>query len=129
MKQQTITYNGKQIKVMTWDVNTDALYAKLKESRINGYVMTAKDISWLYLNDDQSVQYMENTQDGDSAGNNFPLRIFEQGLDWTIGLAIHGFIMAYKKQHGKRLKRFTLAIDRVGCAYILYGANVILWSK
>jgi len=127
MKKQTITYAGKQIKVTSWEVDTNALYAKMKEAYDSGKPLSAQDISWLYLKDDQSVQYMKDTESGDRSDNNFAMRIFTKALDYTIGIVILDFIREYRRQHKKRINHFTLAVDNIGRAYILYGDEVILW--
>jgi hypothetical protein len=104
---------GKQNAVKVWDINVPALYADLLAGKL-----TAKSLSLSLLGDDTSYQTMQQTEYGDSANNNWSLAIFEQALDWSIGLKILDFIIACAKAH-KRFKSFKVAVTRNGDVFIV----------
>jgi len=66
----------RKANLKTWKIEPRAILDFLKDKD-----KSARDISWLLLNDDQSIQVIEAQQYGDRAGNNFALAIFEQALD------------------------------------------------
>jgi hypothetical protein len=73
-----------------------------------GKIKDAKDISWKILN--QKWDCIEDSEYGDSAENNLGLRIFEQALDWSIGLKVGNFINSCVKNYKRLPKPFTLKI-------------------
>ena len=92
-----------------WDLDTKSVANVMSAAGGN-----VKAISWAMLNDEASVQAMEDTQHGDSAANNWALNVFENALDWGLGLAVVGYLRMYKEQFGKFPRRFTIAANRNG---------------
>jgi len=105
-------------KFNCWDVSWDAIMAMVKDGK------GAKDISWALLNDDQSIMLMEETQDGDTQRSNFALNIFENALDWGLGITTLNFMKACVKSH-KKVKKFTVAANRKGDVFIAYNGKII----
>jgi hypothetical protein len=104
---------GRKNVVKAWNINVPALYADLLAGKV-----TAKGLSLSLLGDDKSYQLMEQTEHGDSASSNWSLAIFEQALDWSIGLKILNFIIACAKLH-KRPKTFKVAVNKKGDVFII----------
>jgi hypothetical protein len=100
---------------LVWDLD----YEAIRDSFKSGRFQTARDLSWALLNDDESVQTMEDEMDGDSAGNNFALSVFETALDWTLGVRIVGFfdlLLSMKKNP----RGFEAIANRKGDVYLRY---------
>jgi len=95
MYQKTIIRpdTGRKVNLKTWKIEPRAILEFLKDKD-----KSARDISRLLLNDNQSIQVMEAQQSGDQAGNNFALAVFEQALDWRLGLAIVNVIRSAVKE-------------------------------
>lgn len=89
-------------KTLSLKVYPKEIWQELREGRIKD----AKDISWKILN--QKWDCIEESEYGDSSRNNLGLKIFEEALDWTIGLHVAHFINAVVKQAKKLPKPFTL---------------------
>lgn len=111
---------SRQIRVRAWDVDTKATLHKFA----TGEFETARDLSWALLNDDQAILAVEETQYGDAAENNFGLSIFENALDWTLGLAAIRYMQSAPK--GKRVKPFTVACSRKGDVYIITNSGQVV---
>ena len=112
MYHTTITNRRNQVRA--WPVNPRAVMAKLK----SGEWQSAKDISFALLDDDESIQEMQNEEYGDSAQSNFALNIFENALDWTLGLAVINMLKACAAK-GKWPKPFSVAVNRAGDVFII----------
>jgi hypothetical protein len=100
-------------KVAAWKVAPKKFWPALKSGSLD-----AKKLSWKLLNDDESVQAMEEQIDGDSAESNFALSIFENALDWAIGLAIINYCNAMIARHKILPKPFTLMVNKKGDVFI-----------
>lgn len=94
---------------------------------------TAKDVSWSLLSDDGAYQELVETQDGDTSETNFALSIFEDALDWTLGLAVIGFIRDCVKEYKRYPRTFRVAVNHRGQVFILYRSGgkdaVLTWFK
>ena len=122
MYQKTIIRpdTKRKVHLKTWKIEPRTILDFLKDKD-----KSARDISWLLLNDDQSIQVIEN-QDGDQASNNFALAIFEQALDWRLGLAVIAIIRSTLKEFGKLPKPFEIGVTRSGTIFaILHTGTVI----
>ena len=108
---QTITITnpetGRQNACRAWFVEPKKVLVDIKAGA------TAKQISWKLLSDDEAYGEMQATEDGDSARNNFALHIFENALDWGLGLAIIR-LMVQAAKLGKRPKPFYILANRKG---------------
>lgn len=124
MFQDTITNpkTNRQNKVTGWHIDATEVYNNFK----NGTFKTARDLSWALLNDDQSIQKMEDEQYGDSGSNNFALRIFEQALDWSLGLTVLQCIDAHIKARKSYPKQFDVLATRKGDVFIRYTSGRIV---
>lgn len=111
---------GRNNTVKGWKVSASALYEDLKAGNV-----TAKKLSWSLLDDNQSYQAMENSSYGDTQDNNWSLAIFEQGLDWAIGLKILDFIIAIAKA-GKKTRDFEVLVTRKGDVFIRLQSGKLL---
>lgn len=102
----------RQNNMRCWRVEWSTIIELLKSGK------SAKDISWMFLNDDQSVQVMDDEQYGDSQSNNFALNVFENALDYAIGIKILQyvrFLNSMKKKHDV----FVVACNRGGDVFIV----------
>jgi DNA helicase HerA-like ATPase len=115
MYQKTVINpsTGRENCVLCWKVNPREVLAQSKAGKIK----TAKDLSWMLLSDDESIQVVDEEQHGDSSHNNFALSTFENALDWSLGLAILNIMRATPK--GKILKPFEVAANRKGEVFII----------
>lgn len=123
MFQTTITNpNTNRInKVYAWTVAPKTFWNDLKTGEL-----TPKQLSWKLLNDDQSIQVMDDSQYGDSACQNFALSVFENALDWSLGLAIVRYCNAMVSQRKTLPKPFTVMVTRKGDVFIKTFSGKIL---
>jgi hypothetical protein len=110
---------GRQVNVRCWDVETKTAVALVNKDGV-------KALSWAMLDDDESIQTMSNEQHGDSASNNFALSVFENALDWGLGLKVTSYLQAYRSQHGRYPKSTKIACTRGGDVYVVL-ADGTLW--
>lgn len=97
-------------------------YPEFKEVLKAGGV---KGLSWHLLDQPHSIRTMEATEYGDSAANNFALSVFENALDWQLGLTAVKFVKALA-QIGKKPKVIRLAVTRGGDVYVVSSKLEIL---
>ncbi len=98
--------------VKCWNVETRKVIDILRNGNI-------KDVSWALLSDNESIEAMEETQHEDSGRTNFALNIFENALDWRLGIAVVNVIKGIKAQTGKYPTRFTIAANRNGDLFFI----------
>lgn len=101
-------------QVRAWPIDPQAVAAKFT----NGEWQSAKDVSAALLNDDGSIQEMQDEEYGDCAATNFALSIFENALDWTLGIAVINMLKACAAK-GKWPKPFSVAVNRAGDVFII----------
>ena len=106
---------GRQVMVKVWRVNPSAIMEQMKA----GTIKSAKDVSWMLLNDAESIQEMEDTQYGDAASNNFALSVFENALDWSLGIAVLQAMRTYQKQYRCLPGPFSVAATRSGKVFLI----------
>jgi hypothetical protein len=73
-----------------------------------------KDLSWQMLNEPLSTKTMMAEAGGDAAENNFALAVFEQALDWRLGIAAWSLIKACVAERKRYPKPFQIALTRGG---------------
>lgn len=112
---------NRQNKVNCWNINPREVLRLMREGKIK----TARDLSWMLLNDDDTIQLMEETDAGDCQNNNFALNVFENALDWGLGIKVLGFIRAFT-QVKKMPKPFVVAANRKGDVFIITQSGQIL---
>ena len=100
-------------RARAWLVNPRAVYDKLK----SGEYKDARDISWALLGDDESIQDMRAEEYGDAAERNLALSIFENALDWGLGLAVLNYIRAFLQKKALP-KPFEVLATRRGDVFI-----------
>jgi hypothetical protein len=83
----------------------------------------------MLLNDDQAIQTMRDEEYGDCAQCNFAIAIFEQALDWRLGLTVIQVIRSIVKQTKKLPKPFELAVNRKGDIFVLFSSGRIWQAK
>lgn len=113
---------GRTNEVRAWAVNPRAVYDKLR----SGEFLDARDISWALLSDDESIQEMQEEECGDEAVRNFGLSVFENALDWGLGLAVLNFIRMFIRKKALP-KPFEVAVNRSGDVFII-GASGHLYE-
>ena len=100
---------NKEVSVVSLgEVNPKEVIAKIKDGA------GAKEISWMFLSRKSSERAMAKSLGGDCAENNFSLRIFEQALDWSIGVSVIGIIRNTYQLHKRIPKPFNLFVSRKG---------------
>ena len=112
---------GKSNKVRVWDITPREILASFK----SGELKSAKDLSWKLLNEKQSVKLMEKQLEGDQSSNNFALSVFENALDWMLGLKVVSFIDAFLKEK-KLPKPFQVAVNKRGDVFIITASGRII---
>lgn len=79
-----------------------------------------KALSWELLSQKESVQVMENQFSGDSANNNFALSVFENALDFSLGMLVHAYLKHFTAKYvGKVPVTVRIAVNRSGDCYIV----------
>jgi hypothetical protein len=102
---------NKTIGVRVFAVETAAAVRMLNTEGV-------KALSWSLLSQKHSVDAMERSEGGDTACNNFALSIFENALDWSLGLAVRNFITDARAV--KRCpKAFKVGVSRKGDVFAL----------
>ena len=109
--------------VRCWNIETRKVIDILRNGDI-------KDISWALLSDSESVTMMQETQHEDSGRTNFALNIFENALDWRLGIAVVNVLKGIKTLTGKYPSKITIAANRNGdIFYIGKNGNATLVSR
>lgn len=101
-------------QVRAWPINPKAVMAKFKGDEWQ----SAKDISFALLDDDESIQEMRDEKYGDCAARNFALSIFENALDWRLGIAVLDILKACLAKR-RMPKPFSVAVNRAGDVFII----------
>ena len=104
---------NRQNKVKVWEIETKLALQIVKSDGVKG-------LSWHLLSEKEAIATMEQTAHGDSANNNFALNIFENALDWGLGLKVVAYLQAYANTYpGKQPKIVRVAANRKGDCFIL----------
>lgn len=111
--------SGKTVAVDTFPVVPKALLAWTKANKIR----SAKDISWYLLGEQRSLAKAAAQENGDARHNNYGLRILENALDWSLGLAVLRILAACPT--GKLPKPFDLLATRSGAILVRYSSGHI----
>ena len=121
MKTMTITNpkTGRETRVRAWRVEPRRLLAQLKEGG------SARDLGITILGDAESLEAMEATLGGDQASNNFALSIFENALDWRLGLAALDWMLACRPRMSKP---FQVACNRSGDVFVIRPSGGV-WER
>ena len=104
--------SGKTVSVDTFPVVPKELLAWTKTHKI----ASAKDISWHLISEARSMAKMAAQDNGDARHNNYGLRIVENALDWSLGLAVLRVLAACRP--GKIPKPFDLLATKSGAILI-----------
>ena len=99
---------GRINRVRAWQIAPRAVVDACKAGA------TARDISWSLLSDEQAYQEMKDTEYGDDGGSNFALGIFENALDFTLGMAVVWMIRLFISQRQKLPAPFSVVATRKG---------------
>ena len=124
MYTKTITNpkTGRQCVVRCWEITPRAVLEKFKSKQWQ----TAKDVSYALLDDDASIQTMRAEDGGNRASNNFALSVFENALDWGLGLAVVRYIDSIIARYHKLPKPFEVVVNRAGDVFIVTATGRIL---
>lgn len=130
MYKTTITNpkTNRENRLDVYPVNVASVRALLRD----GTIKTARDLSWLMLEQDERLGAVSWLDDSDTiqAAESRALRIFEQALDWGLGLAALGFMRAVRKEYNRYPKDFAVGVNGKGDTFILDArGNVIPWSS
>lgn len=101
--------------VRCWKIEPRQAISELGQLGVKAY-------SWKLLEEPEAVEDMEAEQYGDQASNNFALSVFENALDWRLGLAVHNFIRGFVKLR-KLPKPFDVAVNHKGDIFIVTGVT------
>jgi len=108
--------NGRAARV--WETNPRTFIRGLKDTG----ELSAKGISWALL--EEAADDMESESDGDSAPRNFSLSVFENALDWELGIAYLNALRAYARaKPGYWPKTLSVAVTRSGDVYSRFGSG------
>ena len=113
---------NRPVSVRAWRIEPRDVLARFK----SGEYKTAQDLSYALLNQSRSVMDMSEGLDGDSAQTNFALCVFDNALDWTLGLAVLNLIRACRKQHNRLPKPFRIAASRAGDVFLIAASGKVL---
>ena len=120
----------RNINVRVFDVENRVVSDALLAAHKDGKTMSAKDISWMLLNQQHSVAAMERTEGGDSAANNFALNVLENALDWSLGIAVLNFRKDARAVWGRVPRTYKVAAARNGDIFVGYeSAGKTAWVK
>ena len=111
---------GKKLTVDTYRVVPRELLAWTRTRRN----CTAKHISLYLLGQERSLRKAEAQDGGDTRHNNYALRIFENALDWSLGLAVLKLLAAYPV--GRLPRPFTLGATRKGSILVQFPSGKII---
>lgn len=100
---------GRVNRCRAWAINPRAVVDALKDEKL-----TARDISWSLLADEEAYQEMVKTAEGEDADSCFALNIFESALDFSLGLGVVRFIHAFLKYRKCMPAPFTVVATRKG---------------
>jgi len=100
------------ITVSSWYIQPRAMLDELKRGT------SLRDISLQLLSEPESIERVHE-EDGDSAHNNWALNIFENALDWGLGLAAFSLIRDTIKAYKRLPKPFRVAASRSGDIFLL----------
>lgn len=112
--------SNRTITVRAWDIDPRAVLASFK----SGELKSARDLSWKLLNEKGSVAAMGREMDGEAASSNFALSVFENALDWSLGLKVLAHIrgaVAVKRMP----KPFKVAASRGGDVFIIGASGTV----
>lgn len=87
-----------------------------------------KALSWELLNQPESVSDMEKELYGDHSTTNFALSVFENALDFQLGLTVFHYIKAVRAQYGKSPKIVRIAVNRKGDTFIISKNGEIIFQ-
>lgn len=123
METVTITNpkTNRSCKVQAWNIDPRDVVAKFRD----GTYKSAKDLSWALLSDRKSVAKMGREEGGDSGANNFALRVFETGLDWSLGLRVLQLIESSARRKCIP-KPFQVAANRKGDVFVITHSGQVL---
>ena len=71
------------------------------------YLGDARKLSWRLL----SQVLNEESMEGEDSSTNLGLAIFEQALDWAVGLKVQSIILGCWQKYRRLPKPFTLEVD------------------
>lgn len=111
---------GKKISVIPFQVNPREILMEVKKGS------GAREISCMLLSQKSPEKAMVKSLYGDCANNNFAIRIFEEALDWTLGLKVLQIIQATIKTYKKIPKPFILFLSRKGDIFLQYISGKIV---
>jgi len=117
---------GRQVKVRVWDIQTRELLNWLQRTNPAN---PERAVSMRLLSQRRAVRDMEAEFDGEDSRSNFVMHIFENALDWRLGIEVLGYIRRMYAASGKKKlpKPFKVAVDRSGNVYIItYSGRIIL---
>lgn len=90
---------------------------------------SARDISWALLDQRECLDDMSEEMGGDSARSNFALSVFENALDFRLGMAVMHYIKAVRESSGgRRPTIIRAAVNRSGDVFILSKTHNVLLS-
>lgn len=113
---------GRQNKVRSWDIEPRKVFAFFREDENR----SARDLSFLLLGDDKAMSTMEREAGGEDSRSNFALSMFENALDWRLGLAVVNYLKGFAVR-GRMPKPFQVACNRGGDVFII-GASGKLYA-
>lgn len=118
---KTERQNNVRVMPITGQAIYDLLRSKSEPS--------ARDISWALLDQPECLDDMSEEMSGDSARSNFALSVFENALDFRLGMAVMHYIKAVRGQTGGRRPAIIRpAVNRSGDVFILSKTHSVLMS-
>ena len=111
---------NKEIRVRGWHVVPKEVLAWVKQG------LTTKQISWKFLGDKEVEQDMRQEFYGDTAESNLALSVFENALDWSIGLSVLRIIRDTVKTYKKLPKPFEILVSRKGDVFARIPSGKVL---
>jgi hypothetical protein len=113
---------NRKVTLKTWMIEPRKVIELIKQKKIE----SAKDLSFMLLNDEDSLYTIEQQEGGDGAENNFGLAIFEYALDWRLGMTIINFIQGVIKKHKRAPKPFEIGVSRKGDIFLILPSGRII---
>lgn len=121
-KEITNPRTGRKITLKTWKIEPRTILDLLKQKKIE----SGRDLSFMLLNDEESIETMQDQEHGDNSENNFALSIFENALDWRLGMTVLNFIRGVVKKYRKLPKPFEIGVTRKGDIFLILNSGRIV---
>lgn len=108
---------GKTVNLKAFSVNPSEIRAFMKEAKSSDDKNPIRSLSFEIIS--SAKKLMKAEEYGDSAKTNFALSVFENALDYRLGLAVCSYIDLCAETFNKTPKPFSIGVDSKGNLHII----------